>query len=382
MYRLLSAAVGAALVATPLIVAFAPAPAEAQLRPRARVWVENERDHFRAGERLRVHFTSSQDAHVAVVHISTDGRLDFLYPANPWDDGYVRGGRVYSAHQGGFSALAVGSRPGIGYLYVIASEAPLDFGHFGGAYARGWDWSFAGRSVRGDPYLALEQITRMLLPDWGANLYSVDYYSYHVGGRHQYPSYACGSTGWGVHRGWGWTANYGSCSRLIVFLREYPGYYDTHVYRGDRRVYLRGQELPDLRHGYKASPLGGSRGGYSTTRDDAPRGRTVAPGAVPTRQGSRPQQPERRRPTLERRGAGSGGSAPAARPPARSGSAGGATKAAPSPSARPGSSGGQKQSAPRPARRRGGGGESEPATTAPRRRGGGGGGTAENPPAL
>lgn len=376
------------------------AGAEAQTGPRASIWVEGDRDYFRHGDRMQVRFTSSYDAYVAVIHIDTDGTLDFLYPTSPWDDGYVRGGRVYSVPPGARSAWSVRSRPGIGYLYVIASEEPLDYRYFGGPYAGSWDWSFAGRSVRGDPYVALEQITRMLVPPHGA--YTVDYYSYHVDRRHSYPSYACGSSGWGGSPGgWGWTPRYGSCDRLVIFLRDYPGYYDSRLYRGDRRVYLQGAELPEVRHGFKEPARGPARG---RTLTETPRGAIGIVAPAPGQPAA--EQPERRRPTLERRGVDpstpaarpAGGSAQPAQPPSRRGGGGGEVRPTPRPAsggqgggavrpaarpaggagggaARPaqpprsrGSDGGQTEPAPA----RGGGGGTVPAET-PRSRGGGGG---------
>lgn len=290
----------------------APAPAAAQAGPHARIWVEGEREVFRSGERVLVRFTTGTDAHVAVLHIDTDGRLDFLYPSSPWDDGWVRGGRVYSVPQSGYSSWSVRSRPGIGYLYIIASQEPLDFSYFGGQFAPSWDWSYAGRTVRGDPFLALEQITRALLPDWRTARYSVDYYSYHVGSRHSYPAYACGSSGWGHVRGWGWSSQYGSCDGLSLFLRQHPGYYDTRLYRRDRRAFLGAQELPEVRHGYKA-PADGRSGSrtvvpYRGSSAPAPAtGRAGPQGASPPA-----EQPSRRRPTLERRGSGTTAAPPAA----------------------------------------------------------------------
>ena len=37
--------------------------------PRARVWLDDNRDFYRRGERLRILFSTSEDAYVAVIHI-------------------------------------------------------------------------------------------------------------------------------------------------------------------------------------------------------------------------------------------------------------------------------------------------------------------------
>jgi hypothetical protein len=235
---------------------------------RARVWIEDERDYFRRGERMRVRFSTSADAYVAIIHIDTDGRLEFLYPSAPRDRGVARGGRAYTLPTNG--SWTMRGSPGIGYIYLIAAGDPLDYSHFGGPYGSGWDWSFAGRSVHGDPFWALEQVTRTLIPDWRRGNYVVDYYSYQVEGRHSYPAYACSV---GDPRAWGWGSGYGSCDRLVVFLRQNPGYYDAG-YPGDRRAYYPGADDDEPRHGFKAPA---DARGFGTVRAPA----AAAPAATP-----------------------------------------------------------------------------------------------------
>src|SRR5690606_3671784 len=67
-------------------------PAEAQVG--ARIWVDGQPDYFRRGDRMTVNFSVSDDSYVAVVHIDTEGRLDFVFPRSPLDNEYVRGGIV------------------------------------------------------------------------------------------------------------------------------------------------------------------------------------------------------------------------------------------------------------------------------------------------
>lgn len=336
----------------------------AELGARARIWVEDERDYFRRGERLRVRFTTSDDSYVAVVHIDTDGNLDFLYPATPYDDGFVRRGRVYSLPGGGFSSgWTLRGSPGIGYLYLIASPEPLDYSYFGGPYGNRWDWSYAGRSVHGDPFWAMEELTSLLVPGWGRAPYVVDYYSYHVDGRHRYPSYACGASRWGARAGWGWNGYYDSCDRVDYFLRDYPYYYDARLYRGDRYAYFRNRgyyrdyDPPQPRHGYKEAvgrSLPEARQPLRVEDEGSPRRPSGAdPGvrARPARGAGETTEPSRRRPTLERRGTPAQGSArpEAQRAPARGGSA----RAEP---ARPRPVPAKAEPAKRPAKGSGGGG--------------------------
>jgi hypothetical protein len=286
---------------------------------RARVWVDDDRDFFRRGDRMRVRFSTSEDAYVAVVHIDTDGNLEFLYPSSPWDQGFVRGGREHTLPRTGASAgWGVRGSPGIGYLYVIAAPVPLDFGYFQAGRGGLWDWSYAGRTVRGDPFWALQQMTRLLLPDRGYVPYAADHYTYYLEGRHRYPAYACAP--WGAHGGWGWSSGFGSCDRLDLFVRQNPYYFDARRFRGDRRhVWARYDSL-DPRPNLRNAP---GRAGPATLpprRGDDPQPPRAAP-AAPTPRTAQPREPERRqpersepapearperRPSLDRRGGGAG----------------------------------------------------------------------------
>jgi hypothetical protein len=291
---------------------------------RARIWVDGDRDLHRYGDRLRVRFTTSEDAHVALIHVDPDGYLDFLYPADPWQSDYVRGGRYNSLPLSSQRNLTVRSRTGIGYIFMIASPIPLDYRHFSRGRNSPWDWSYAGRNVVGDPFWAMEQISRLLLPGYGP--FATDYYSYHVEGRHRYPTFACSDRYASVRGGWGWSSSYGPCSRQDLFLRRYPDYYDSRLYRGDRRVYIaRTYGLPPVQHRFKESATGGTadraqaqprfRAPQQTGQNRAPAAANRAPAATERAGAARgtasqperaaePRQttpPARERPTLERR---------------------------------------------------------------------------------
>jgi hypothetical protein len=332
--------------------------------PRARIWLDDSRDFYRRGDRLRILFSTSEDAYVAVVHIDPDGHLDFLYPDSPLDRDYVRGGETYSLPRRGFGGELVRGSSGVGYLYVIASPVPLDYGYFNGRGGYGWDWSYAGRQVYGDPFWALEQITRTLLPDYGYVPYGSDYASYYVGGRVRYPTYACGSSltirsgGIGFRTSWGYNPYYDSCDRLDVFLRSNPYYFDPYRYRGDRRVIYRGYGSWEPRHGYKAAPDVGRRAVPRAQANEPTRYRGAEDDrrAQPRQpQPAEPQQPAARRPTLERRPA-----EPQSRP-ATGERARGTTRTAepsrqPSRASSSGKSGGSSPAPATPSRRRPGGG--------------------------
>ncbi|MBV9773607.1 MAG: DUF4384 domain-containing protein [Gemmatimonadetes bacterium] len=226
---------------------------------RVRLVVQNERDLFSPGERIPLEFRTTRNAYVALVHLSTDGEIEFLFPNSPFDDGYVQGGRSYRAG-GAYGASWVSSRSnGMGYFFAVASPRPLDFRAFQDRYSSRWAFRRVGTQVHGDPYYALDQIAQLLVPDWEDGDYAVDYYSYNVGRRYNYPRYACYdgySSGYSGYSG----RYYDSCDRLRVLLQDDPYYYDTRYYRssrGYRRSYLADGRLAESRYRYKEQDAAG-----------------------------------------------------------------------------------------------------------------------------
>src|SRR6266496_6665244 len=68
-------------------------PAAAVYRPRIELWTNRgDAAVYTRGERVRVYFRLDRDAFVTVFRVDTDGRVRVLFPREPWDDSYVRGG--------------------------------------------------------------------------------------------------------------------------------------------------------------------------------------------------------------------------------------------------------------------------------------------------
>jgi hypothetical protein len=288
-----------------------------QQRLSVNVWLENDRDLLRVGDHTRVLVRSNEDAFVAVLHIDADGDVEFLYPRYPDDDGYLNGGRTYSLGSRGSRYVDLHSGYGIGYVFAVASDEPLDLDRVRDYYERrNVSWS-RDYNVYGDPFYAMERFEHLLVPDWQYGYHDTDVYSYHVGSRrYTYPRYACYESygPWYYSR----TAYYDDCDTVRIFLRLRPYYYDTRYYRGDRRGYYTryypAYRYPanrrDPRHGYKEDPGGRS----STSRGAPPRRPSVggSGGAEPARgtygggyddarQEPRSTAPTRQRPTLQRR---------------------------------------------------------------------------------
>lgn len=289
------------------------------------VWMD--RDLFGLGDRNRVRVRTAQDSYLAVFHIDTNGDVDIIFPRSEHDDGWVRGGRTLNlGSRGGWDYLNVRGGYGMGYVLAVALDEPLELWRVRDLYRprfAGWD---AGRSVYGDPFYAMDEIVRAIVPEDAYGYESVDYYTYHVGRRrYTYPRYAC-YDGFGD---WYYDTYYdyygrGSCDRVRILLVHRPYYYDTYRWRGSRRVYYTDYYYRTARnrplHGYKertdgqAPPLRTSTqrrpsgsGGSSvpgvrtgTARADRPEstrpgreGTSVRPAARPEREGTASARPER-----------------------------------------------------------------------------------------
>ncbi len=60
------------------------------------VWVDNEDGVYYEGESITIFFHANRDCHVAIYGLDTRGDVNLLYPAGPWDNGFVYGGEVYA----------------------------------------------------------------------------------------------------------------------------------------------------------------------------------------------------------------------------------------------------------------------------------------------
>jgi hypothetical protein len=300
-----------------------------------RVWTEDERDAFAAGDRTRVFVRTNAGAYVAVLHIDTSGNLEVLFPASPFEDGFLQARRLYSLPTGYSRYWTVRGAPGLGYVFAVASAQPLELRSIRGLF--GARSGSGEHVVYGDPYASMQRIARVLVPEWSYVGHAVDWWGYSLGGRYAYPRYACYDAygSWYYGRG----AQYESCDRVRLTLRDDPAYYDARYHRADRRSYADTRGGRDAAtvptYGYKQPARTGDRGTVRPGGTDAAPartsgGRSQAPErrSEPSRTEGRRTQPSAERPTLQRRGSEGGGerqeprsapppSAPRAEPPPR-----------------------------------------------------------------
>src|SRR5439155_1535274 len=82
---------------------------------------------YTRGERVRLYFKIDQDAYVTIFRVDTDGRVRVLFPRDPWEDNFARGGRELEVDGRalGSDAFTIDDYPGVGYLFAVASAEPI-----------------------------------------------------------------------------------------------------------------------------------------------------------------------------------------------------------------------------------------------------------------
>lgn len=214
--------------------------------PGIRLWTSHG-EVYRRGERVRIFFRTEQDAYVTVFRVDTDGRVRVLFPREPWEENYVRGGYTYDVpNYGQHDAFVVDDDPGVGYVFGVASADRFDYEAF--ENSNHWDLALAsdyGR-IHGDPYESLQDLVQRIIPP-GYSDYDTHLLPYYVERHYDYPRFVCydchsyvSYAYWDPYDYW--------CPRYTLFVYRdpfyfYPSYwYPTRYYGGTRVVYVRPAE--------------------------------------------------------------------------------------------------------------------------------------------
>src|SRR5690349_17833271 len=218
-------------------------------RPRVEVWTDRGDDPYGRGQGVRVHFRADQDAYVTILRVDTDGRVRVLYPREPWEDNYARGGREYEAGGGGWGgggggggggydrdAFYIDDYPGVGYIFAVAAADP--FVYDGIENNDHWDYRLIAEGrVRGDPYVALTDLAQRIVPD-GYRDWDYDVVPYYVQQHYDYPRFLCYDCHSYVTYPY-WNPYDYTCVRFRVVVYDDPYYYPYRYYGGTRVVFTR-----------------------------------------------------------------------------------------------------------------------------------------------
>jgi len=212
---------------------FSPPPSPPRLPwrhgrdPRVSVWTDRD-GPYRRGDAVRVFASTRVDGYLTVFRVDTDGALRVLFPREPWEDTWMRGGRVVEVDDGGPNGFQVDDYPGVGYLFAITSEGPFDYSSI--VRRDQWDYREIGNGrIHGDPYVALTNLAEAIAPEGG---YDYDVAPYYVQRHYEYPRFVC----YDCHSyAPGWDPYRAACARYRIVIYDDPYYYPYQSY-GARAV--------------------------------------------------------------------------------------------------------------------------------------------------
>jgi hypothetical protein len=241
--------------------------------PAIQIWINNDR-RFLPGDRAKVQVRTREDGYLLVLHVDPDGHLRVLFPLDPDDDNFVRGGRKYEIRgRGGHESFTADNDRGRGTVYAAVSHDPFKFDQF--VLGDHWDYrNLAPQRLSSDPEQDLNELIRRMVDnsfDYDiltydvlervvyASTYSTDYYGYGYDDGCGY-SYFCGRSYYGSP----YSVSIGLFFGRPYYRRYYdpfyasynpfydPFFYDPYYYR----PYYYRPFYPGYYHSY-AYPYGG-----------------------------------------------------------------------------------------------------------------------------
>jgi hypothetical protein len=239
----------------PILLAGEPAkPAAAATDdPPLRIWINND-GRFLRGDRARVHVWAEDDGYLVVLQADTEGHLKVLFPIDPTDDNFLRGGKKYEVKsRGGRDAFDVGDHTGRGTVYAAVSRTPFRFTDF--VVSDHWDYrALEAQQFPEDPESDLTELVRRMAQgsfDYDVMSYYVVesvvyagdsyYYGPSVGFSYGYGGFGCGyygscGSGFSVSLAFGAPFYprpyyYPYYPYYHAYTPYYPFFYDPYYYR-------------------------------------------------------------------------------------------------------------------------------------------------------
>ena len=232
----------------PLLLAGTPPGAAAQAAggddPAIQIWISSDR-RFLPGEHAKVQVRTREDGYLLVLHADPDGHLRVLFPIDPRDDNFVRGGRKYEIRgRGGRESFTADDRTGRGTVYAAVSHDPFSFDQF--VLSDHWDYrTLAPQRLSSDPEPELNDLVRRMVDgsfdydvltydviervvyadSYGSSYYGGSYYGGSYYGDSYYGGYDCGYSYFGCGRSY-----YGSPFSVSVGLFFGRPYHRRYYY--------------------------------------------------------------------------------------------------------------------------------------------------------
>jgi hypothetical protein len=129
--------------------------------PAVQLWINNDR-RFLPGDRAKVQVRARDDGYLLVLHVDPDGYLRVLFPLDPKDDNFVRGGHKYEIRgRAGRESFSADSRYGQGTVYAAVSRDPFHFDQV--VLGDHWDYhTLAPNRLPRDPESDLNDLARRM----------------------------------------------------------------------------------------------------------------------------------------------------------------------------------------------------------------------------
>jgi hypothetical protein len=215
--------------------------------PAVQLWINNDR-RFLPGDRAKVQVRARDDGYLLVLHVDPDGYLRVLFPLDPKDDNFVRGGHKYEIRgRAGRESFSIDSRYGQGTVYAAVSRDPFHFDQV--VLGDHWDYrTLAPNRLPRDPESDLNDLTRRMASgsfDYDiltydviervvyADNYSTPYYGSGYYGSGYYGSgYYGGCGGYYLSCGYPYYGSPYSLSIGLFFGRPYRPFYYNPFYAG------------------------------------------------------------------------------------------------------------------------------------------------------
>jgi hypothetical protein len=158
------------------------------------VTVRLNHDRFSPGDHARVYVEAAQDGYLVVLHADPEGRVRVLFPLDPSDDAFVRGGKKFELRgRGDRDAFQIEANDGSGTVLAAIAPDAFDFAAF--TQNDHWDFRALGApspSVKDDPLARLLDIVQKMSGD-SAGRFDYDYATYVVNSRDIAARYGYGS---------------------------------------------------------------------------------------------------------------------------------------------------------------------------------------------
>src|ERR1051326_760518 len=111
-----------------MLLALLVAPIVAQ---NPQVAVRLNHDQYVTGERAKVTVESQRDGYLIVLHADPDGRVRVIFPLDPTDDAFIRGGRKFEIRgRGEKEAFQIDTQDGAGTVVAAVSSDAFEYGDF------------------------------------------------------------------------------------------------------------------------------------------------------------------------------------------------------------------------------------------------------------